>query len=189
MAKYFKATEDEYWQSPENYRTITSKSPVATSFFVIGADDSDVAPVAAVLALKPGDIIGHHAHSCDRFEVVVRGSLAVEGGETLVPGDIMVSRSGEFYGPHVAGPEGCVTVEIFSDAIGAKTVLFKLADGSVREVAAEAAGDDGVLDELLVKNDEWVPERLAAIMDMASGATEWTALVDSLYARQIGSSE
>jgi hypothetical protein len=31
-------------------------------------------------------------------------------------GDVMVSTPNEFYGPHTAGPEGSLSVEIFSRA-------------------------------------------------------------------------
>jgi hypothetical protein len=36
------------------------------------------------------------------------------GDRTVGPGSIMFSEPGVMYGPHVAGPEGCTTVEIFS---------------------------------------------------------------------------
>jgi hypothetical protein len=63
-----------------------------------------------------------------RFEVIVKGSLFVDGREYL-PGDVMVSPPNEFYGPHTAGPDGCTTVEFFSSIIGTGNTIYEVADG------------------------------------------------------------
>jgi hypothetical protein len=86
---------------------------------VVLADEvDDEAPVASLLRLPPGARLPRHAHECHRMEVVVSGSIDVGGGIVLRPGDVSVSRPGEFYGPHVAGPEGSLSVEIFSRCAG-----------------------------------------------------------------------
>ena len=85
--------------------------------FVMGDPDDPCTPVAAVLRMPPGYELARHAHPVVRFEVIVQGSLQV-GGEVYGPGDVMMSPAGEMYGPHIAGPEGCTTVEVFSSIRG-----------------------------------------------------------------------
>lgn len=130
---FFKIDETEYWKSPGPYGELADRSSIRTSYFVLGDSASDNDPVAAVLDLAPGQVVGRHAHPTHRFEVVVRGSMEANG-RTLVAGDVMIADPGEFYGPNMAGPDGCTTVEVFADAIGAHTVLFDMRDGSVRSV-------------------------------------------------------
>jgi hypothetical protein len=76
-----------------------------------------------------------HAHTCERFEVIVRGSLEVDG-RLVGPGHVMTAAPGELYGPHVAGPEGCATAEVFSDLEGVFRILVEQPDGGVREYDA-----------------------------------------------------
>src|SRR5262249_4266042 len=85
--------------------------------FVMGDPDDLATPTAAVLEMPAGYELQRHAHPCERLEVIVAGSLLVDG-EVLGPGDVMASGAGEMYGPHVAGPDGCTTVEIFSSITG-----------------------------------------------------------------------
>ena len=42
----------------------------------------------------------------------------------------MVSAANEFYGPHVAGPEGCTTVEVFSSITGVGNSVQEAEDGT-----------------------------------------------------------
>lgn len=58
----------------------------------------------------------------------MQGSIEVEG-RTLLPGDVMVSPAGEFYGPHVAGPDGATTVEVFSSIKGTGNVVYETDEG------------------------------------------------------------
>jgi hypothetical protein len=51
------------------------------------------------------------------------------GDRQLGPGDTMTAGPGEWYGPHVAGPEGCTTVEVFSNLDGVFRVLAESPDG------------------------------------------------------------
>ena len=86
---------------------------------VMAEDPNDpVAPIAILLQLPPGYVLERHAHACHRVEVIVRGSLDIRGEQVLHPGDISVSAPGEFYGPNIGGPEGSLSVEIFSTAQG-----------------------------------------------------------------------
>jgi hypothetical protein len=86
--------------------------------FVLADDSEDSeAPVASLLYLGPNDVLPRHAHDCHRVEVIVKGSLTVQGKE-MRPGDVSVSKPHEFYGPHIAGPDGSLSVEIFSRATG-----------------------------------------------------------------------
>jgi hypothetical protein len=99
--------------------------------FVMGDPASPATPVAAMLRLPPHGVLARHAHTVERFEVIVQGALDV-GERVLTVGDVMVSPAGEFYGPHTAGPDGCTTVEVFSSITGVGNVLYEEADGSLR---------------------------------------------------------
>jgi hypothetical protein len=120
---HFKIDDEAYWRMPEGLERLGSLPTLRLSCFVLG-DQSDDAPTALVLKAEPGHIISHHCHTCERFEVIVKGTLLV-GDEVLGPGDVMVARPGEFYGPHVAGPDGCTTVEFFGNFSDAFTPVYK----------------------------------------------------------------
>jgi hypothetical protein len=79
----------------------------------LGDDDEDA---SATFAIFPANLVlPRHAHAAARMEVVVRGSVKINAtGEELVPGMVMITGPGEFYGPHTMGPEGCLSVEFFS---------------------------------------------------------------------------
>ncbi len=103
-----------------------------TELYVLDDDPEEPsAPAVLVLDMPPGYVLFRHAHVCHRVEVVVKGSLR-SGDRTLHPGDVMVARPGEWYGPHVAGPGGCTTVEVFGTREGVFRVLAE-ADGGERE--------------------------------------------------------
>jgi hypothetical protein len=82
-----------------------------------------------VVEMKPGFVIMRHAHPCDRFEVIVRGTLEAEN-RTLHVGDVMVSAAGELYGPKTAGKDGCTTIEMFGTAAGVTKRIEERPDGS-----------------------------------------------------------
>jgi hypothetical protein len=100
-----------------------------TRVFVL-ADDPETreAPAVVMLEMPPNYVLFRHAHICHRFEVVVKGSLLVDG-RTRRPGDVMTARPGEPYGPHVAGPEGCTTAEVFGTLEGVYRVISETKDG------------------------------------------------------------
>ncbi|HMK99866.1 MAG TPA: hypothetical protein VK428_06725 [Acidimicrobiales bacterium] len=102
---------------------------MTTRLYVLGRGGDDLAaPAVVVLEMPPGYVLFRHAHVCHRFEVVVKGSMTADG-EVLGPGDVMTAAPGEFYGPHVAGPEGCTTVEVFGTLDGVFRVLAESGSG------------------------------------------------------------
>ena len=101
-----------------------------TRVFVLADDpEASQAPAVVMLEMPPNYVLFRHAHICHRVEVVVRGSLRVDG-RTLQPGDVMTAGPGELYGPHVAGPEGCTTAEVFGSLDGVFRVLAPTSDGT-----------------------------------------------------------
>ena len=86
--------------------------------FVMSDDPDDPeAPLASLLWLPPAFVLPRHSHNCHRVEVIVQGSVTIDG-QVLRPGDVSVSGPDEFYGPNIAGPTGSLSVEIFSRAEG-----------------------------------------------------------------------
>jgi hypothetical protein len=100
-------------------------------------DDEDHTPVAAILEMPPGYVLPRHAHNCERLEVVIAGSLTVDGRD-LGPGTVLRSGGSEFYGPHVAGPDGCTTVEIFAALRGVGRIMLDDESGQHESVYRES---------------------------------------------------
>ncbi len=127
------------------------------AYFLMG-EAKDNPPTVACLKIAPKGIIGRHTHNCYRFEVVVRGTLDV-GDRILKPGDVMVSEPYVFYGPHVAGPEGCTTFEIFSNHTGSHAPILETDKGL--EVFDSSV--PGVIDKvraiMAVQNEQWAKSR------------------------------
>jgi hypothetical protein len=121
----FWGLQPEYLQSVQD---VCTPLDVGILHFVLGDPDVDTTPVAAMLKMPPNFVLPRHAHDCERLEMVVRGTLEVDG-EILRPGDISIARPMEMYGPHVAGPEGCVTLEFFSSMQGVGQVILDTPDG------------------------------------------------------------
>jgi hypothetical protein len=96
---------------------------IALAKFILGKPENN-ATVATLLRMDPGYVLPNHGHNCYRLEVVLKGSITV-GDQVFKPGTIMFSEPGALYGPHVAGPDGCITVEIFSDFKASHTTLMK----------------------------------------------------------------
>jgi hypothetical protein len=116
-ADYFDAASPELAESHARARAEGFK----TSVFQLGDSVADNPPVAVMLYLPPGGVLYRHRHDCHRWEVVVQGSLTTEDGRVLNPGDVRISKPGEFYGPHTAGPSGVLCAEIFSSVTGLKS--------------------------------------------------------------------
>lgn len=91
------------------------------------------APAAYLLEMPPGFVLSRHGHPCERFEVIVRGSLDVGDGRIARPGDIFTAQANTLYGPHQAGPEGCTTIEVFSYGYAMFRMLYEGADGEILE--------------------------------------------------------
>ena len=121
MPDYSLDNDDEFWQAPAKFDSLMKRAGsigARSSWFALGDADTEEVPIAMVFHMEPGFIITRHTHPCERFEVVVRGSIDV-GDRVLVPGDVMTSHANEMYGPKQAGPDGCTTVEVFATTSGA----------------------------------------------------------------------
>ena len=139
MPDYSMDRDPDYWQAPERFRALFEKLKsfgIRASYFPVGDADKDSTPVAVVVEMPPGFVIMRHAHPCDRFEVIVRGTLESED-RTLGPGDVMVSKAGELYGPKTAGKDGCTTIEVFGNAPGVTKRIEERPDGSTVTVDLE----------------------------------------------------
>lgn len=132
MPTYSLDHDAEYWQSPDRFRSMFEQASTIgnkASLFAIGDPNDDDTPMAFILQMEPGFVITRHAHPCDRFETIVRGTLEVDG-RTLGPGDVLMHAANELYGPKTAGPDGCITVEVFAKAVGAYERITEQPDGS-----------------------------------------------------------
>jgi hypothetical protein len=119
---HFLRNEPSFWRLSPKALAYTNVFAEAVDHrvasFVLGEEDDLDAPLALFMNLPPGWVLDRHAHACYRFEVVIEGSMIVSGGVALGPGDVSTSRPGEQYGPHMAGPDGVLTLEIFSRQTG-----------------------------------------------------------------------
>jgi hypothetical protein len=124
--------DPDFWSAgPEALRPlqeVSAEHGLKIVHFLLGPGDDEATSAAAVLEMPPGYVLPRHAHDCERFEVIVRGSLRV-GDATHRPGDVLTSAALEMYGPHVAGPEGCTTVEVFGSLRGVGHTIFDTDDG------------------------------------------------------------
>jgi hypothetical protein len=102
-----------FWsRCPEELRPLT-EGGLGASYFLMGRQ-SENPPTVIALRMGPGWTTVRHAHEGWRMEIVVQGTLDV-GERILKAGDVMLSEPGEAYGPHTAGPDGCVTFEVFAN--------------------------------------------------------------------------
>jgi hypothetical protein len=139
MADYSMDHDPNYWQAPERFRALFEKMQsfgIKVSYFALGDANDDATPVAVIVEMPPGFVIMRHAHPCDRFEVIVRGTLE-SADHVLHPGDVMVSKAGELYGPKTAGRDGCTTVEVFGNAPGVTRRIEERPDGGTVTVDLE----------------------------------------------------
>jgi hypothetical protein len=131
-------SDPQFWaRCPEELQPL-AEGGLGASYFLLGqrADDP---PTVIALRMDPNFVLARHAHDCHRFEVVVQGSL--DAGERILgPGDVMYTEPGVAYGPHAAGPEGCITFEFFTDYRSSHTTLIDGDEGLVACDIATAAG-------------------------------------------------
>jgi quercetin dioxygenase-like cupin family protein len=143
---YLTRDEDEYWDVPERLQSIVANRDELTADmvggeeslamlrafrstqFVLGDPNDDDAPAANVIQMPPGFAIPFHTHPCDVLMFVLKGSLYTEE-KILRAGDCMTSRAHDFYGPEVAGPDGCTRVEFFANLRGILEVEYQREDG------------------------------------------------------------
>ena len=100
-----------------------------SSLHLLGDPDDERSPVAAVVEYPPLYVLPRHSHDSDRFEIVISGSVQVDG-QQLGPGDIWSSKANQFYGPHNVGAEGCTTLELMS-ASGGRRLTFDGGETSI----------------------------------------------------------
>lgn len=135
---FYSPRDPDFWGLQPDYlqsvQDVCTPLDVGILHFVLGDPDVETTPVAAMLKMPPNFVLPRHAHPVERFEVVVLGTLDV-GERVLQPGDVMVSAANEFYGPHVAGPEGCTTVEVFSSIRGVGNSVQEAEDGTREAVS------------------------------------------------------
>jgi hypothetical protein len=129
--------DPDFWgNSPEEVKAINQAAGnegLTSSHYLLGRRE-DNPPLVAPLRMEPGYVLTRHAHDCFRLEIIIEGSLQV-GDRTMKPGDIMMTEPGVLYGPHVAGPDGCVTFEICSDFEGANR--FSIQDPSGKMITLD----------------------------------------------------
>lgn len=82
-----------------------------TTLHVLGDPNDESSPAAAIVHYPAGYVLARHSHAGDRLELVINGSVNVNGA-WLTPGDIWASGPRQPYGPHTMGPEGCTTLEL-----------------------------------------------------------------------------
>lgn len=118
---YFIEGEAGYWtQVPPGRRhnqVNAANLGLRLNAFAMGDPDDPAVPLVSMLYIPAGATLPRHSHPCHRVEVMVRGSLQVSD-RVLRPGDISISGPEEAYGPHVAGADGSLSVEIFSRSDG-----------------------------------------------------------------------
>ena len=123
---YYSVDDEGFWDiGPESMnwmKVVADAIDVKFARFPLGDPEDDTTPFASVLFMPPNYELWRHKHSCYRFEAILRGSIEVDG-RPLGPGCVMTSAPYEAYGPYLTGPEGCVTIEIFSARSGLGTIL------------------------------------------------------------------
>jgi len=135
MPFFIKKDSKDYWNRYPKHLSDMAEIMAASkltpaTMYVMGDPTDEKAPTALIFTMPPGYVLPAHAHLCERFEIILEGTMTVDDVE-LGPGDVMIARSGEVYGPHIAGPQGCRTLEMFSTLAGAHHQLYSTPDGLV----------------------------------------------------------
>ncbi|OBF41925.1 hypothetical protein A5719_11165 [Mycolicibacterium peregrinum] len=130
--------DDDYWRAaPPGVgwaRVVAAagdQQGLKTAMHVLGDPTKEDTPIVVIVRYPPHYVLARHTHSSDRLELVVSGSVEVDG-QWLGPGDIWTSPAGEFYGPHTMGSDGCTTMELATVA-GAHLLAFDI-DGNTVDV-------------------------------------------------------
>ena len=129
---YFATVDDDYWNRwpahLQGMSELVDALGLGATVFVLGDPNDESSPAAAIFRMPPNFVLSRHAHSAERIEIIIDGTLDV-GGRVLGPGDVMTASFEEAYGDHVAGEQGCTTVEIFSSLAGVHRTLWATPDG------------------------------------------------------------
>jgi hypothetical protein len=145
----------EYWLQPDNYIQLDG---IRSSHRVLGSDRR--APRIVIMDMGPGFLIPRHYHGCERYEMIVTGSF-YSGDEVLHPGDVMLAHANEVYGPKLAGPTGCMTVEVF-ERLDTSGSVYELDDGTW--FALDTTSGDALPENLA--GMDWVRARRTEIMTL-----------------------
>src|SRR5690625_1744976 len=134
----WRMADESYWSAApsgtawaEAIASAGDAQELKTAIHVLGDPANEDTPVVVIMQFPPHYVLARHAHNSDRLELVVSGSVEVDG-YWLHPGDIWTSRAGDLYGPHTMGPDGCTTMELATVA-GARLLTFDV-DGETVEV-------------------------------------------------------
>lgn len=132
--KIWRTADADYWQAAPSGTPWAATVAAAgdaqglkTAIHVLGDPTDEQTPIGVLIKYPPHYVLARHTHRSDRLELVVAGSVEVDG-QWLGPGDIWTSPAGEFYGPHSMGPDGCTTLELATVA-GAHLLTFDV-DGA-----------------------------------------------------------
>lgn len=144
MAQRYRYGDPDFWESlttPSMRARLDAARAIGWAFgpmLMADGERTDV-PVVGMLEMPPNGVLPRNRRGCDRIEVIVRGSVDVGDGVTLGPGDVEVTRAGEFFGPHVAGPDGVLSVEVFgrSDRM---EIEFEDPESAVQQMTGSARG-------------------------------------------------
>jgi hypothetical protein len=163
---HFLSNEPAFWRINPKALSYTSVFAEAVDHriagFVLGDENDFEAPLALFMRLPAGWVLSRHAHDCYRFEVVIEGAMIVDGGHELGVGDVSTSGPGQAYGPHMAGKDGVLTLEIFSRQAGMHPILEEPLPADDRIVALIADLRSGMIS----------PEEAAASPTIARWAEE-----------------
>ena len=139
---FMSISDPEFWKNCPQGLELIAQSMEGTgggvAYFVLGEPQKN-APTVVALKMAPNFILPRHAHDCHRFEVIVQGTLDV-GERMLKIGDVMVSEPNTFYGPHIAGPDGCTTFEIFSNHHASHEAILDIA-GTIAKFDVSQPGE------------------------------------------------
>lgn len=134
MMRVWRQGEKDYWHAgpPETVWAATiaeagEMQGLKTAMHVLGDATDEQTPIMVVVEYPPNYVLARHAHASNRLELVIKGSIQVDG-QWFGPGDIWSSPAEEFYGPHTMGADGCTTMELATVA-GAHRIIFDV-DGT-----------------------------------------------------------
>jgi hypothetical protein len=135
---------DEVIEHPDESEAVAAKtlSGMRAAQTVLGDPENDGSPVANLVEFPPFFPLPRHTHDCDVVMIVIKGSIYAED-KILRPGDRMTAVAHEFYGPEVAGPDGCTRVEFFASLSGLLEVIYQGLDG--QPVLARGLENAGVV--------------------------------------------
>lgn len=92
-----------------------------TSVIVLGAATDSNVPAVGIIRCEAGAgdrLRGRHSHSADAINLVIEGSMYMDG-TWLRPGQAKIVPAWSEYGDAMVGPDGVAFLEIFADVEGA----------------------------------------------------------------------